>query len=76
MKHLMNKTFLFHQHNAPDIVSVNSMAKIVEWRCDLLFKYSSFVNMMKWLGGKRFAWNIGVITETKVYFTELEKSYF
>jgi len=32
--------------------------------------------MKKWLGGKRFASNEEIITETEAYFKEFAQSYF
>src|ERR1700712_1634247 len=78
---------LFHHDNAPAHSSAVATAKLVNLGYELLphppyspdlapCDFFLFPNMKKWLGGKRFASNEEVITETEAYFTEFEKSYY
>lgn len=85
--HLAKKKVLFHHDHAPAHSSAIATAKLVELRYELLphppyspdlapSDFFLFPNMKKWLGGKRFAANEEVISETEAYFAEFEKSYF
>ena len=38
--------------------------------------YFLFPKLKKWLGGKRFDSNDNIISQTKAYFEDFEKSYF
>jgi len=79
--------FFHHDNAALAHSSAIAMAKLVELRYELLSHplYSPdlascdfylFSNMKKWLGGKCFASNEEVITETEAYFKKFDQSYF
>ncbi|GBP09164.1 Histone-lysine N-methyltransferase SETMAR [Eumeta japonica] len=85
--HLAKKKVLFHQDNARVHTCLVTIAKIHELRYELLphpayspdldpCDYYLFLNLKKWLGGKRFESNEEVITETNAYFESLEKTYY
>jgi histone-lysine N-methyltransferase SETMAR len=77
--HLTKKKVLFHQANAPAYRSLLVSAKLVELGCELLphppyspdlapATPSCFQTWKKWLGGKRFASDEEIITETEANF--------
>jgi histone-lysine N-methyltransferase SETMAR len=85
--HLAKKKVLFHQDNARVHTCAVAMAKIHKLGYELLSHppyspdlapsdYFLFPNLKKWLGGKRFDSNDDVISQTKAYFEDLDKSYF
>ena len=85
--HMTRKKMLFHQDNARVHTCTVAMAKLHEWKFELLphspylpnlvpSNFFLFLNMKKWLVGKRFESKKDVITETEAYFEELPKSYF
>ena len=86
--HLAKKKFIFHQDNARVHTCVVYVAKFHELRYELLphiipyspdlapSDYFLLPNLKKWLGGKRFYSNDEIISQTKIYFEDLEKSYF
>ena len=83
--HLAKKKVLFHQDNARVHTCVVSMSKFHELRYELLSHpayspdpsdYFLFLNLKKWLGGKRFHSNNEIISQTNTYFEDLEISYF
>ncbi|XP_022822885.1 histone-lysine N-methyltransferase SETMAR-like [Spodoptera litura] len=85
--HLAKKKVLFHQDNARVHTCAVSMGKIDELGYELLphpayspdlapCDYFLFPNLKKWLGGKRFASNDEVISQTNAYFKDLDKTYF
>jgi hypothetical protein len=83
LKKLAKKKFLFHQDNARVQICLVSMAKCHELLPYLLYSsdlalndYFLFLNLKKWLGGKRFDSNDEIISQTNNYFEDLDKSYF
>ena len=84
---MAKKKVLFHQDNARVHTCAVAMAKIHELGYKLLphppyspdlapSDYFLFPNLKKWLGGKRFDSNDEVISQTKAYFEDLDKSFF
>ena len=85
--HLLKKKCIFLQDNAPAHKSINAMAKINEFRFELLSHppYSPdlesrdfylFQNLKRWLQEQRFSSNEEVKWETDGYFESFNKSYY
>ena len=85
--HLAKKKILFYQGNALAHRSAITMAKLHELKYEI-FPHGSyftdlapcdfflFLNFRKWFEGKKFSWNVEVITTANDYFSSLDKSYY
>jgi len=85
--HLAKKKVLFHHDNAPVHTCVIAVAKIHELKFQLLphapyspdlapSDYFLFLNLKKWLGGKKFANNEEVESAVDDYFEELDSFHY
>lgn len=84
---LARKKVLFHHDNAPAHRAAVAKAKLFQLGYELIdhppyspdlapCDFFLFPNLKKWLGGRRFATNDEVMTETSHYFEDLEQNYF
>ena len=84
---LQKKKIIFHQDNAPSHTVQKTITKISELNYELLqhLPYSSdlapsdfwlFSHLKKFMRGKRFSSNAGIIAAVKAYFDSLLDSHF